>query len=505
MLGIAPRAWVNCSLSPRIIITALSITTDATRAPPCCSACGVMIGARRWSNASGWRSPCHEAPRLRNDQRVRSPGRNVHPLIRPRPSEVSTNPGAHRVASTTMFGRNGSVPVSSEATITAMKPARRRPDSGRTDEATTARRWPRRSWLTRRIPPSPKIIVRDARACSTRSSYTASCEWITWRTSTGWPVAATTFQPSVIRSSDQCACASSGSSSPTSTLSTAARRISAPESVKIAEPRAPRAGFNVSRSKVSSWRPLGPCSAESSSAMRDWPITTATLSSSIDGSNEWMALGLGNVAGVEQEEDRCVRGRIARLETVVVFEIRCCIHSAELCSDRRHLGSSSEVDDDVSVGRHRTQREHGGADMVDRLLADSHHDVDPGRVDATGDVVLVDRRLRAVPHRPGQDGGADEPGDLDDECKCDQPDRWRARQRRHTPCQVRGGGRQTEARDPASDCVRPSVHLAVLAYLDLVVRLVINGIGTLGWGLECAVVTCRRCRDSCLCCGLGRR
>ena len=74
------------------------------------------------------------------------------------------------------FGRNGKEPVSSEATTTAMNPARRRPDSGRTAEARIASRWPRRSEFKRRIPSWPKIIVRDARAWNTRRSYTASWE-----------------------------------------------------------------------------------------------------------------------------------------------------------------------------------------------------------------------------------------------------------------------------------------------------------------------------------------
>ena len=102
-----PRAWVHCSLNPRSIITELSTTTDATSAPPCCSAWGVMIGARRWSKARGCRIPCHDAPRLRNDQRARSPGRSVQPLISPRPSAVSIQPGAHSAANAAMSGRSG--------------------------------------------------------------------------------------------------------------------------------------------------------------------------------------------------------------------------------------------------------------------------------------------------------------------------------------------------------------------------------------------------------------
>ena len=77
-------------------------------------------------------------------------------------------------------------------------------------------------------------------------------------------------------------------------------RIRAPDSLKTAAPRAPSAGLSVSRSKVSSCRPFGPCSAESSSAITDWPMATATRSSAINGINLSMAVRARDVAGVEQ-------------------------------------------------------------------------------------------------------------------------------------------------------------------------------------------------------------
>ena len=144
-----------------------------------------MIGARRCSKAIGCRRPCHEAPRLRSDERVRSPGRNVHPTHQSeadRGQDPARRPqrgqdddvGPHRQRPGQQRGdddRNESC-----ASQSRQRPNRRCDDRHSLTEA---------QGVEAQDPAGAEDHFLATRACTTRRSYTVSCDCSTGRTSTG--------------------------------------------------------------------------------------------------------------------------------------------------------------------------------------------------------------------------------------------------------------------------------------------------------------------------------
>ena len=156
---------------------------------------------------------------------------------------------------------------------------RRKPDNGRTDHASIARRWPPENPRPRMTPRRPNTMARAARTrCSrsaviSRGSTTARCA------TTGTSPGATMRQPPRSIANPAVHCAATAGRLSMATSRRAPVRTSDPLPVHAAWPRRPSAGLRAARSNTRSWRPPGPCSAESVEYDTPRPCATAVCSS----------------------------------------------------------------------------------------------------------------------------------------------------------------------------------------------------------------------------------
>ena len=274
--GSSPSVWVSWSLTPRTTRMALSPTTAITKPAPYCGLGRATIGERRTGRSCTERRLRQAAPIECNDQRARSPGRSVQPLSKARPNEVYKNAGSQPNAKTVAEAWKGTEPARTAEPSSVRNTTRRRPDSGRTAHAMTARRWVALNDGDRSTPALPNTIRRAARARCKRSSETACSELIGRCAITGTSLGAVIRQPADNNAAPANHCASSAGDAPRRISRSASVRTREPVPNHAALPRHPSAGFSERRSKSSSWRPFGPCSAESFANDTPMPCTTAT-------------------------------------------------------------------------------------------------------------------------------------------------------------------------------------------------------------------------------------
>ena len=65
----------------------------------------------------------------------------------------------------------------------------------------------------------------------------------------------------------------------------------------------------------------------------------------------------------------------------MILDFRGRVRGSELRSQLGELRAGTHVDDNVSAGGHRLQRQQGRAYLVNRLLVDAHGDIDTSWVD----------------------------------------------------------------------------------------------------------------------------
>jgi hypothetical protein len=161
---------------------------------------------------------------------------------------VSTNDGAHSTTRPNSDGWNGSEPDSSAATRMTMTMLRRMPASGRTASAINASRARSDSVVGRSAPFGPDNRCNAPLASQACIDSTTS-GWLTGHTATsGGPPGATIRQPARSRPAVISACTIGRVACPMGIDITALRRMSAPDPLNAAAPRAPSAGSNERRS-----------------------------------------------------------------------------------------------------------------------------------------------------------------------------------------------------------------------------------------------------------------